>query len=69
MINVKLGLWLAVLLMSPLVFVRHNVEGLDLFKLYSEVMPPGLPAEQLPEINSQAEQLTRLPFIDEVSII
>ena len=45
------------LLISSVAFASHNFGGLDMCALYPEVMPPGLPAEQLPDKNSPAAQL------------
>ncbi len=53
----KIQLGLIILLLSPHVFASHSFGGLDMCALYPEVMPPGLPVEQLPDINSQPAQL------------
>lgn len=53
----KPHLLLVFLFLSPLASASHSVGGLDMCALYPEVMPPGLPAEYLPEINSQSAQL------------
>jgi len=53
----KSHLLLMILFISPAALARHRYGGLDMCALYPEVMPPGLPTEQLPDINSQSAQL------------
>jgi len=45
------------LFISPMASASHSYGGLDLCALYPEVMPPGLPTEQLPDSNSPPAQL------------
>lgn len=50
-------LFISSLLVSTTASASHSFGGLDMCALYPEVMPPGLPTEQLPNNNSHATQL------------
>ena len=45
------------MLISPLVLAAHSFGGIDMCALYPEVMPPGLPVEQLPDATGQGARL------------
>jgi len=49
-------LWLLILI-TPLATASHSFGGLDMCALYPEVMPPGLPAKQLPDRYSAPAQM------------
>ena len=48
---------LVILLVSPQLLASHSFGGLDMCALYPEVMPPGLPAEQLPDAAGEGARL------------
>jgi len=53
----QISLILLVLLVSPQVIASHSFGGIDMCALYPEVMPPGLPSEQLPDATGQGARL------------
>ena len=57
MLTKQIQLILVLLLICPQVLASHGFGGIDMCALYPEVMPPGLPVEQLPDATGQGAQL------------